>query len=416
MTYPIPLTNPAQANAPVLVNDNLAAIAHAAVYAYDVENSTGLTWAYHGGRWAGYSVADGTLTLTNAATNYIVVAVASGVISTSTATTNWNDTTNYARVYRVTTSGSVVSNLNGSDFDYRAGPGGVHGSVGGSLVTSVNGLTGAVDIGLAIAAATSKATPVDADSLALSDSAAANVLKKLTWANLKATAKTYFDTLYALTGLATASGLTMASARLLGRTTAATGAVEEIVVGSGLTLSAGTLSASGGGGVVSTDTIWDAAGDLLYGTGSNAGARLAVGTALQVLRVNAGVTAPEWYTLQGDGLDVDAAGFRGIPQNAQTGNYTLVAADAGKHIYHASGAGSGDTYTIPANSSVAFEIGTSVTFANMAADAVSIAITTDTLYLAGAGTTGTRTLAQYGVCTAVKLTSTTWLISGTGLT
>jgi hypothetical protein len=122
---------------------------------------------------------------------------------------------------------------------------------------------------------------------------------------------------------------------------------------------------------------------------------------------------------QGDGLDVDASGFRGIPQNAQTGNYTLVAADAGKHIYHASGAGSGDTYTIPPNSgggSVAFEIGTSVTFVNLATDSVSIAITTDTLYLAGTGTTGTRTLAQYGVATAVKLTSTTWLISGVGLT
>lgn len=45
-------------------------------------------------------------------------------------------------------------------------------------------------------AATGKATPVDADELPLVDSAASNVLKKLTWANLKATAKAYFDTLY----------------------------------------------------------------------------------------------------------------------------------------------------------------------------------------------------------------------------
>ena len=120
--------------------------------------------------------------------------------------------------------------------------------------------------------------------------------------------------------------------------------------------------------------------------------------------------------LQGDGLTVDRAGFRGIPQNAQGSNYTLVAADAGKHIFHASGDGAGDTYTIPANGSVAYPVGTSVTFINMDSNAVSIAITTDTLYLAGTGTTGTRTLAQYGVATAVKLTSTTWIISGTGLT
>jgi len=54
-------------------------------------------------------------------------------------------------------------------------------------------------------------------------------------------------------GAITTSGLTMATARLLGRTTASTGAIEEITVGSGLSLSAGSLSATGGGtGTVST--------------------------------------------------------------------------------------------------------------------------------------------------------------------
>lgn len=46
-----------------------------------------------------------------------------------------------------------------------------------------------------IHAATSKATPVDADELGIWDSVTAT-LNKLTWANLKATLKTYFDTLY----------------------------------------------------------------------------------------------------------------------------------------------------------------------------------------------------------------------------
>ena len=41
-----------------------------------------------------------------------------------------------------------------------------------------------------------KTTPVDADEIGLIDSAASWVLKKLTWANIKATLKTYFDTLY----------------------------------------------------------------------------------------------------------------------------------------------------------------------------------------------------------------------------
>lgn len=46
------------------------------------------------------------------------------------------------------------------------------------------------------------------------------------------------------TGALTSSGYTMSTARLIGRTTASTGATEEISIGSGLSLSAGTLSAS----------------------------------------------------------------------------------------------------------------------------------------------------------------------------
>ena len=112
---------------------------------------------------------------------------------------------------------------------------------------------------------------------------------------------------------------------------------------------------------------------------------------------------------------VNVVGYMGIPQNSQNSNYGVVIGDAGKHIYHPSGQAAA-TYTIPANSNVAFTIGTSITFVNMSANAVTIAVTTDTLYLSSAGTTGNRTLAQYGVATAVKLTSTSWIISGAGLT
>jgi hypothetical protein len=109
-------------------------------------------------------------------------------------------------------------------------------------------------------------------------------------------------------------------------------------------------------------------------------------------------------------------GFKNIPQNSQSAAYTLVLADAGKHIFHPSGDANARTYTIPANSSVAYPIGTAVTFINMTSQVVTIAITTDTMYLSSAGTTGSRSLAQYGSATAIKMTSTTWLISGSGLT
>lgn len=110
-------------------------------------------------------------------------------------------------------------------------------------------------------------------------------------------------------------------------------------------------------------------------------------------------------------------GFKGLPQNSQTGNYTLVLADAGKEIYYASGHGSGDTLTIPANASVAFPVGTAIVITNDdGTNSLSIAITSDTLRLSGTSTTGTRTLGTYGSCTITKKTSTSWHISGTNLT
>jgi hypothetical protein len=104
-----------------------------------------------------------------------------------------------------------------------------------------------------------------------------------------------------------------------------------------------------------------------------------------------------------------------IPENLQTANYTLVAQDAGKFIYHPLSDNNARTFTIPANASVAYTIGTVISFVNLI-NTVTIAITTDTMYLAGPGTTGSRTLSAYGCCTALKVDTTTWIISGTGLT
>jgi hypothetical protein len=112
----------------------------------------------------------------------------------------------------------------------------------------------------------------------------------------------------------------------------------------------------------------------------------------------------------------NGVGYINIPQNSQSAAYTLVLADAGKHIFHPSTDANARTFTIPANSSVAYPIGTAITFINMTSQVVTIAITTDTMYLSSAGTTGSRSLAQYGSATAIKMTSTTWLISGSGLT
>lgn len=125
-------------------------------------------------------------------------------------------------------------------------------------------------------------------------------------------------------------------------------------------------------------------------------------------------TAAGYVTLVGDG-STTVSPYGGTPQNAQTGNYTVALGDNGKHIFHASGAGAGDTYTLPANGTTALPIGFTVTFVNLASDTVAIACS-DTLTWVPSGGTGTRTLAQYGWATAIKVTSTGWVIRGDGLT
>jgi hypothetical protein len=91
--------------------------------------------------------------------------------------------------------------------------------------------------------------------------------------------------------------------------------------------------------------------------------------------------------------------------------------DIGSILLHPSADTTARTVTIPANASVAFPVFSCITIVNQnSAGVLTIAITSDTLRLAGAGTTGSRTLAANGIATLIKLTSTEWIISGVGLT
>lgn len=106
-----------------------------------------------------------------------------------------------------------------------------------------------------------------------------------------------------------------------------------------------------------------------------------------------------------------AAGYVGLPQVAlSSGGTTISAIHAGDHIYNTSAG----TVTIPANSSVPLEVGTTVVIIN-GNNTSTVNITTDTLRQAGTTNTGPRTLAAYGMATLVKVASTTWMISGNGV-
>ncbi len=106
-----------------------------------------------------------------------------------------------------------------------------------------------------------------------------------------------------------------------------------------------------------------------------------------------------------------------IQQNSLSAAYTTTLLDCGKQLYHPGADTTARTWTIEANATVAAPIGCTITFVNdTSAGTLTIAITSDTLVLAGAGTTGSRTLAANGLATAIKMTSTRWMISGSGLT
>jgi microcystin-dependent protein len=116
---------------------------------------------------------------------------------------------------------------------------------------SFNGTADITVVAPATHAASSKATPVDADEIPLVDSAASNVLKKLTWANLKATLKTYLDSLATTFTNKTMSGTSNTFTNLpnsaltnpsltIGSTTVALGATAATLAG--LTLTTPTIA------------------------------------------------------------------------------------------------------------------------------------------------------------------------------
>lgn len=226
--------SPSTANNELRVNETFDAHSPASIYGRQASTTTGLTWGYYGGRIGGTSVANGTVTLTNAATNYVVALRSTGAVSVATTTTNWNNTADYARLYQIVTAASLVTSYQ----DHRLGLGGV-------------------------------------------------------------------------------------------------------------------------------------------------------------------------FSVRGPAKRV----------NSQSAAYPIVAADQETFILHPSADTTARTFTIPANASVPFPIGTELEFVNQhSAGVLTIAITSDTMRLAVAGTTGSRSLAANGWAVAKKITATEWIIRGDGLT
>jgi hypothetical protein len=98
-----------------------------------------------------------------------------------------------------------------------------------------------------------------------------------------------------------------------------------------------------------------------------------------------------------------------VPQNSKTSAYTLVAADAGKHVSITTGG-----VTIPSG---VFSVGDAISIFNNSGSSQTITQgASTTLRFAGTSLTGNRALGQYGLCSVLCVASNVFVITGSGLT
>ena len=204
--------------------------------------------------------------------------------------------------------------------------------------------------------------------------------------------------------------------------------------------------------IADVDTSLDAVftslanGDMIQYNGTNwvniAGLPT-LGAADTVLQVNAGGTALEYGKVTASNADIAsqaeaeagtnttklvtpervaqaiaALAASGIPvSRTVSSTLTFAASDNGKQIIHPAADTTPRTWTIDSNANLPLDVGTAITIRNQnSAGALTIAITSDTLRLAGSTSTGSRTIAAGGVATIVKEGTTEWYIMGTGVT
>lgn len=164
------------------------------------------------------------------------------------------------------------------------------------------------------------------------------------------------------------------------------------------------FGSGGGGGGSGMSNPMTTVGDIIVGgtvtSGVAAPSRLAMGTSLQVLRVNSAGTNLEYAT--------PSSGSAGLTWNAQTASYTLALGDANNGVEML--VASANNLTVPLNSSVAFPVGTSILIYQAGAGLTTIAATGGVTIVKRGSSLALG--GQYALATLVKRATDTWILSG----